>query len=50
MGRVSHLHLMDLGDLQLQSWGNEAIAIAQTKHAALFPNRRSGVQKIRTPV
>jgi Fic family protein len=105
MGLASHLQLMDLGDLQLQGWADEAIATAQiegeilqvnsvrasaarrlgladaqlmerdarteatldvlqavieksqqplthdTLHgwqAALFPNGRSGIQKIRT--
>jgi Fic family protein len=105
MGLASHLQLMDLGDLQLQGWADEAIATAQiegeilqinsvrasaarrlglqdakamerdarteatldvlqaaiekshqplthdTMHgwqAALFPNGRSGIQKIRT--
>ncbi len=27
MGLASHLQLMDLGDLQLQGWADEAIAI-----------------------
>ena len=105
MGLASHLQLMDLGTLQLQSWTDEAIATAQIEgetlqvnsvrasaarrlgllntkaverdarteatldvlqaaikqsqqalnhdmlcgwHAALFPNGRSGIQKIRT--
>ena len=51
MGLASHLQLMDLGDLQLQGWADEAIATAQIEGEILQINsvrasaaRRLGLQ------
>jgi Fic family protein len=51
MGLASHLQLMDLGDLQLQGWADEAIATAQIEGEILQVNsvrasaaRRLGLQ------
>ncbi len=51
MGLASHLHLMDLGELQLQGWAEEAIATAQIEGEILQVNsvrasaaRRLGLQ------
>ena len=38
MGLASHLQLMDLGDLQLQGWADEAIATAQIEGETLQVN------------
>jgi len=38
MGLASHLQLMDLGDLQLQGWADEAIATAQIEGEILQVN------------
>ena len=38
MGLAGHLQLMDLGDLQLQGWANEAIATAQIEGETLQVN------------
>lgn len=38
MGLASHLQLMDLGDLQLQGWSDEAIATAQIEGEILQVN------------
>ena len=38
MGLVSHLQLMDLGELQLQGWADEAVATAQIEGEILHVN------------
>ena len=38
MGLASHLQLMDLGDLQLQGWADEAMATAQIEGEILQVN------------
>ena len=38
MGLVSHLQLMDLGNLELQGWADEAIATAQIEGEILHVN------------
>lgn len=38
MGLASHLQLMDLGDLQLQGWADEAVATAQIEGETLQVN------------
>ncbi len=55
MGLASHLQLMDLGELQLQGWAEEAIATAQIEGEILQVNsvrasaaRRLGLQDAKT--
>ena len=38
MGLASHLQLMELGDLQLQGWADEAVATAQIEGETLQVN------------
>ena len=49
MGLASHLHMLDLGELQLQGWATEALATAQIEGEVLQVNsvRASAARRLR---
>lgn len=51
MGMISHLQLMDLGQLQLQGWADEAVATAQIEGEILLVNsvRASAARRLGLP-